>query len=177
MNLEQYSPEELKEMSMIELAYSIMEGKKQAIAFSELVQEISGTLSLSQDEVATKLAQFYTDLNIDGRFISIGENRWGLRSWYPYEQIDEEILPQAKPKKKRKHDEEEFDEFVAEDEEYDELDEDVDVDELDEDELDEEELEDDELLDEEELEELDDDEDFVDEDEAEYDEVEEEDEL
>jgi DNA-directed RNA polymerase subunit delta len=179
VNLQQYSPEELKELSMIELAYAILEEKKQATAFQEIVQEVSGTLGLSQEEVAVRLAQFYTDLNTDGRFISVGENRWGLRSWYPYEQIDEEILPQPKPKKKRKYDEEDLDDYVAE-EDYDDLDDIDDLEVLDEDDLieDEDDLIEDELLeDEDDLEDLDDDEDFVDEDEAKYDEVGEEDEL
>lgn len=198
MNLEQCSPEELRELSMIEVAYSILETKKQATSFQEMVQEIAATIGLSQEEVTRRLSQFYTDLNIDGRFINVGENRlWGLRSWYPYEQIEEEILPQPKPKKKRKT-EDDLEDFVAEDDfdDIDELEEDIDdLDELEEDDLDEEVDEDldeeidedddddvdefdDELIDEDEkLEELDEDEDFVDEDEAEYDEVEEEKEL
>lgn len=202
MNLDQYSPEELRELSMIEVAYSILESKKQATSFQEMVQEIAATIGLSQEEVARRLSQFYTDLNIDGRFINVGENRlWGLRSWYPYEQIEEEVLPQPKAKKKRKVDDEDLDEFVAEDD-FDDLEEleddledleddiddlddddddlDDDLDELDEDldeELDEDDIDDDLLDEEDKLEELDDDEDFVDEDEAEYDEVEEKDEL
>ncbi|MDR4447952.1 DNA-directed RNA polymerase subunit delta, partial [Bacillus anthracis] len=101
MDFKQYSPEELKECSMIEVVHSVLGDKRQATTFNELVQEI---------------AQFYTDLNIDGRFINLGENRWGLRSWYPYEQIDEEILPQPKPKKKRKVEDDGFDDYIEEDE-------------------------------------------------------------
>jgi len=164
VNLEQYSPEELKELSMIELAYAILEGKKQATAFRDIVEEVSETLGLSKEQVTVRLAQFYTDLNVDGRFISLGENRWGLRSWYPYEQIEEEVLPQPKPKKKRKFEDDEFDDFAAEDTDYedsDDLDEleeiEDDADFIDEDEDEEvEEFEDEDLLeDEEELEDLD----------------------
>lgn len=100
---------------MIEVVHSVLGNKRQATTFNELVQEIAQVLGLSQGQVNTKLAQFYTDLNIDGRFINLGENRWGLRSWYPYEQIDEEILPQPKPKKKRKVEEDGFDDYIEED--------------------------------------------------------------
>lgn len=168
MNLKQYSPEELKELSMIEVVYSLLEDKKQATPFHDLVQEVAQMLGLSEEQVAAKIAQFYTDLNIDGRFINLGENRWGLRIWYPYEQIDEEILPKAKPKKKRKVEEEEdenLDDYVDSDEDDDfseEEEEDEDLDEL---------LEED---DDEDLEDLDDE--FVEEDELEYDETEEEEE-
>ncbi|MBJ8006764.1 DNA-directed RNA polymerase subunit delta [Bacillus cereus] len=169
MNFKQYSPEELKECSMIEVVHSVLGDKRQATTFNELVQEIAQVLGLSQEQVNAKLAQFYTDLNIDGRFINLGENRWGLRSWYPYEQIDEEILPQPKPKKKRKVEEDGFDDYIEEDDDVEDAVEDVeDLDKV----LEEEDAddEDDDLDD---LEE--DDEDFAEE-ELEYDETEEEEE-
>ncbi|MBJ8072829.1 MULTISPECIES: DNA-directed RNA polymerase subunit delta [Bacillus] len=132
MNFKQYSPEELKECSMIEVVHSVLGDKRQATTFNELVQEIAQVLGLSQEQVNAKLAQFYTDLNIDGRFINLGENRWGLRSWYPYEQIDEEILPQPKPKKKRKVEEDGFDDYIEEDDDVEDAEEDVeDVEDLD----------------------------------------------
>ncbi|HFJ9440957.1 MULTISPECIES: DNA-directed RNA polymerase subunit delta [Bacillus] len=174
MNFKQYSPEELKECSMIEVVHSVLGDKRQATTFNELVQEIAQVLGLSQEQVNAKLAQFYTDLNIDGRFINLGENRWGLRSWYPYEQIDEEILPQPKPKKKRKVEEDGFDDYIEEDEDFEDADgnedEDDDVEDLDK-VLEEEDGDDDDLDD---LDE-DDDDDFAEE-ELEYDETEEEEE-
>ncbi|WP_270340442.1 DNA-directed RNA polymerase subunit delta [Bacillus mobilis] len=173
MNFKQYSPEELKECSMIEVVHSVLGDKRQATTFNELVQEIAQVLGLSQEQVNAKLAQFYTDLNIDGRFINLGENRWGLRSWYPYEQIDEEILPQPKPKKKRKVEEDGFDDYIEEDEDFDDADgneEDEEVEDLDK-VLEEEDGDDDDLDD---LDE-DDDDDFAEE-ELEYDETEEEEE-
>ncbi|HDR7513967.1 DNA-directed RNA polymerase subunit delta [Bacillus mobilis] len=173
MNFKQYSPEELKECSMIEVVHSVLGDKRQATTFNELVREIAQVLGLSQEQVNAKLAQFYTDLNIDGRFINLGENRWGLRSWYPYEQIDEEILPQPKPKKKRKVEEDGFDDYIEEDEDFDDADgneEDEEVEDLDK-VLEEEDGDDDDLDD---LDE-DDEDDFAEE-ELEYDETEEEEE-
>ncbi|PFJ00706.1 DNA-directed RNA polymerase subunit delta [Bacillus cereus] len=177
MNFKQYSPEELKECSMIEVVHSVLGDKRQATTFNELVQEIAQVLGLSQEQVNAKLAQFYTDLNIDGRFINLGENRWGLRSWYPYEQIDEEILPQPKPKKKRKVEEDGFDDYIEEDEDEfgdaeGNAEEEEDVEDLDK--VLEEEDADDEDDDLDDLEE--DDEDFAEEEELEYDEAEEEEE-
>ncbi|MDY7960981.1 DNA-directed RNA polymerase subunit delta [Bacillus thuringiensis] len=176
MDFKQYSPEELKECSMIEVVHSVLGDKKQATTFNELVQEIAQVLGLSQEQVNAKIAQFYTDLNIDGRFINLGENRWGLRSWYPYEQIDEEILPQPKPKKKRKVEEDGFDDYIEEDEDEDDFDdadvsedEDDDVEDLDK-VLEEEDGDDDDLDD------LDEDDDDFAEEELEYDETEEEEE-
>ena len=60
------------ELSMIEVAHAILE---------ETGEVLEG-----------RMVRFYTNLNVDGSFISLGENRWGLRSWYPIDSIDEEIL-------------------------------------------------------------------------------------
>jgi DNA-directed RNA polymerase subunit delta len=124
LSLEQYSQEELREMSLVELAYLVLSDKKEAVSFKQLVNEIAAILHLSEEEVRGRIAQFYTDLNIDGRFICIGENRWGLRAWYPYDQIEEETVPVVRTKKKKKA-LDEYDDFddIDEDElEYDALD-------------------------------------------------------
>ncbi|MBM7704083.1 DNA-directed RNA polymerase subunit delta [Metabacillus iocasae] len=129
MSLAQYSKEQLKEMSMIGLTYTLLSEKadRTPMSFQEIMNEVKAILELTDEEVKAKIAQFYTDLNIDGRFISVGENRWGLRSWYPYDQIDEEVLPAAKPKKKKAkkvvdEDIEDFDDLDEEDLEYEDLD-------------------------------------------------------
>ncbi|GIN57175.1 hypothetical protein J8TS2_14940 [Lederbergia ruris] len=98
----QQSKEELQEMSLIEVAFQIFEEKGKAISFQELLDEMGANLGLSQNEMQEKMVQFYTDLNIDGRFMTLGENRWGLREWYPIDQIDEEVAMPTKPKKKKK---------------------------------------------------------------------------
>ncbi|MGN1387954.1 MAG: DNA-directed RNA polymerase subunit delta [Bacillus sp. (in: firmicutes)] len=170
LSLNQYTQEEIKEMSLIEVAFEILSddhNNKQAIAFSDLVQKIAELQGLSTIEIQQRIAQFYTDLNVDGRFNTVGENRWGLKDWYPIDQVEDELINPVKPKKKKGKkvveedfddlDMDEIDEFddsededlVDEEEDILDLDEDEDED-LDEDEI----LEDDfELADEEELDE------------------------
>ncbi|MEH7234683.1 DNA-directed RNA polymerase subunit delta [Bacillus sp. JJ1562] len=186
MSLDQYSPEQIKEMSMLEVAYEIFLGRKDAITFNELVDEIAKVLKLSEEELRAKVSQFYTDINIDGRFITLGDNRWGLRTWYPYEQIDEEVTHTEKPKKKKKgkkkKDEDDdligFDDLDEDDLDFDEdYDEEEEVDDIDDEEEEFDDIEDeDEDFDEEEEEELLDDEEYeLDEDEEDLEEDEEED--
>lgn len=81
-----------EELSMLEVAHAILEETGDVYDFTELLVLIQEHLSLSEAELESKMARFYTDINIDGRFISLGENRWGLRAWYPIDSIDEEIV-------------------------------------------------------------------------------------
>ena len=85
MILKQFEGQDRKDLSMIEVAHAILEQKGDVVDFTEL----------SELELESRMVRFYTDLNIDGRFISLGENRWGLRGWYPIDAIDEEIISSA----------------------------------------------------------------------------------
>lgn len=139
---------------MIDLTYEILLSKKEAMTFKEIWNEICDILSLSEEEAKEKIAQFYTDLNIDGRFLPLGENRWGLQDWYPIEQVEEDFVTSTKKKKKGKKpvqmdddlDMEDYDETEDEDLDYDDLDdfedEDFDEEDLDHD-FDEDEIDDD----------------------------------
>ncbi|MEH6943624.1 DNA-directed RNA polymerase subunit delta [Bacillus sp. JJ722] len=172
MSLNQYTKEELKEMSLIEVAYEILSERKQAVSFQGLVSEIAQLQDKTMEEVNMQISQFYTDLNVDGRFSTTGENNWGLKDWYPVDQVEDELTNSVKPKKKKakKALEDDLDEYDNVDDdldlEYDEDDEDdVDSDELLDTDLD----EDDDDLDEDDDELVEDDIDLDDEDEDEDD--------
>ena len=155
VSLRQLPKEELKEMSFIELAEQILEEKKQVTSFQDLLAEIGAVLGLPEEETERKMIQFYTDLNIDGRFISLGDNTWGLRAWYPVDQIDEEVTHTVKTKTKRKKAKvvEEEEDFIDDEdldlEDIDDVAEDEEEDFADEDEEDEDLAEDEDLVDDE----------------------------
>ena len=138
------------ELSMVEVAHAILEAKNEVLDFNQLLVEIQEYMELSDEALEARMARFYTDLNIDGSFISLGDNRWGLRDWYPIDSIDEEIATSMedeevkKPRKKRKkvnafgteddlidyNDDDPEDEELLDDEDLDsdDLDDDMDVD-------------------------------------------------
>lgn len=106
MKLTQFDGQNKNELSMIEVAHAILDQKGEILDFSALLKEVQEFLNINSKELANATSQFYTDLNIDGSFISLGENRWGLRSWYPIDFIDEEVTQgnedEAPRRKKRK---------------------------------------------------------------------------
>lgn len=104
MSVKELSQDQIKEISMIDLATLILEDQREAIDFNEIFQRIAELKGFTAVEKEQFIAQFYTDMNIDGGFMTIGTNRWGLKRWYPVEQMEEEIanLPQKRKKKKKK---------------------------------------------------------------------------
>ena len=123
MTIAEMSTEDIRELAFIEIANLLLIEKKEAIDFKVMMDEIQQLLGLSDEEVAEKIGQFYTDLNVDGRFISIGDNRWGVKGWYPVEQVEEETVPASKVKKKKgKKVIEDDDDFDVIDEDEDDLD-------------------------------------------------------
>lgn len=136
LNFREMTKEQLTEESFIDLAYAILDDKKSSVSFNDLVKEIQTLCELTDEEMKARLVQFYTDLNVDGRFLLNNESGWGLRTWYKVETIEEETAPTVKTRKKKAKAvaddeeldlidleeeelefEEDFDEFVEEDEE------------------------------------------------------------
>ena len=44
-------------------------------------------LGLSKEEAAAKVSRFYTNLMLDGRFVTLGENEWDLRIRHKFEKV------------------------------------------------------------------------------------------
>lgn len=102
MSLKNYSHDELEKMSMIELANAVLLDEKKAMNFKDIFEQVAKVKELSKEEKQNGISQFYTDLNVDGRFLTIGSNMWGLKRWYPVDQIDENVSAAPKKKKKKK---------------------------------------------------------------------------
>ncbi|AMB99210.1 DNA-directed RNA polymerase subunit delta [Aerococcus urinaehominis] len=92
MKLPRLDKQNKKQISMVEVAYEILRETGQVHAFEDLLASVQDYLGMSQAELEDKMAVFYTELNADGSFISVGENRWALRAWYPIDAINEEIV-------------------------------------------------------------------------------------
>jgi len=168
LNFREMTKEQLAEESLINLAYVILNEKRASVSFNDLLTIIQELVGYSNEEIKARLLQFYTDMNVDGRFLYNQETGWGLREWFKVEQIEEETAPSVKTHKKKSKaalDEDDLDEDLDLDEE------DIDFDEdyeefVEEDDVEEEEDKEDIDFDDEDIEDIDEeiDEDFIEED-------------
>ena len=82
-----------KNRSMVDVAYELMSKKKNAEILRlsqerELnLKEIINNPMNNQKEKDEKESLFYTNITLDGRFITIGENNWDLRSRHKFDEV------------------------------------------------------------------------------------------
>lgn len=82
---------EIQQMPLVEIVYEILKVKKEPLYFRDLMKEIQELRKLSDQQVADVIARVFTEINIDGRFICVGQNVWGLIRWYPTEKPSERL--------------------------------------------------------------------------------------
>ena len=112
--------QQLQEESLIDLTFAVFEENRKPMTFQKLMDDIRTLTGITKKEMEARLPQFYTDLNIDGRFMAMSDGSWSLREWYPVDQIEEETAPVVKTRKKKKKtddDEEEEEDLEGLDEE------------------------------------------------------------
>lgn len=112
--LKHIEAERLSEMAMVDIAYEILRETNRSFNFRELMEEISALRGLTTEQTMSLIAQVYTEVNIDGRFVCIGENNWGLKRWYPTETIEE--TQEGGGKKKKVVLDDDFDDYDMEEE-------------------------------------------------------------
>lgn len=73
--------------SMADVAYDIMQELKQPIDFYTLWEQVAEKKNFSEEEKEENESVFYTNITIDGRMITVGDNRWDLRSRHKFEEV------------------------------------------------------------------------------------------
>lgn len=79
--------ENYKNESMVDVAYSVLKGLNKITRFSDLYNEVAIRLELTEQEKEDRISQFYTGLSLDGRFVTLGDNEWDLRSNQTYDKV------------------------------------------------------------------------------------------
>lgn len=72
---------------MIDIAYDVLCEKKKALAFGDIWMKVSEEKGLNEKQKEDKIAQFYTDLSLDGRFVNMSDNKWDLKARHRLEDV------------------------------------------------------------------------------------------
>ncbi len=91
VSVKEISQDDVQKMSMVDVANVVLLEEKQPLSFLDTFNKVAALKEWEEDVKKSKIAQFYTDLNMDGRFITNGSNTWGLKRWYKLDEISEEL--------------------------------------------------------------------------------------
>jgi DNA-directed RNA polymerase subunit delta len=83
--------EQANELPMVDVAFHILKAANRTFVYRELMDEVAKVKGIQGDEILEKIAQLYTEINIDGRFACVGHNEWGLKRWYPVDKGDDSV--------------------------------------------------------------------------------------
>lgn len=73
--------------SMVDVAFALMSKKKKAMDFYKLWKEVNEVKGYTPEQCEDKESLFYTNITLDGRFITVGENQWDLRSRHKFDEV------------------------------------------------------------------------------------------
>lgn len=84
----------MNEKSLLDFGFDVLNASKDPVKFIDLFNQsikLSG-LELSESEKKVRMSKFYTQLSLDGRFITLTDNFWDLRSRHVFEQVHLDMI-------------------------------------------------------------------------------------
>ena len=73
--------------SLIEHAYDFVSKHKDSVNFKDIWEYVVKEAGLSEEVANKKVGQFFTNMMLDGRFITLGENEWDLRERHVFDKV------------------------------------------------------------------------------------------
>ena len=73
--------------SLIEHAYEFIAKSKNPVNFKDIWAYVKKEAGLSEEEALKKAGQFFTNMMLDGRFVTLGENEWDLRERHTFDKV------------------------------------------------------------------------------------------
>ncbi len=73
--------------SLLDHAYDFISHSKEQVNFKDLWAYVSKEAGFDEETALKKVSSFYTNLMLDGRFVTLGENQWDLRSRHTFDKV------------------------------------------------------------------------------------------
>ncbi len=73
--------------SLIEYAYEFVSKSKDPVNFADIWAYVKAESGLSEKDANAKAGQFFTNILLDGRFVTLGENEWDLRERHTFDKV------------------------------------------------------------------------------------------
>ena len=87
MGIKSLKKEELETLSSKDVAYMVLESSKRKLNTADLFKKVITLMELPEDTFEKKVADFYTSLSTDKRFILLENGKWDLRNNHTSDKI------------------------------------------------------------------------------------------
>ena len=121
MSLKTMKKDELELMSNKDIAYMILEESKRKLNTADLFRKIIKLLELPESTFEKKIADFYTALSTDKRFILLDNGKWDLRSNHTSDKVIK-VSDEEDEESDEENEEEELEEDELEEDSFDDTD-------------------------------------------------------
>lgn len=84
----------MNEKSLLDYGYDVLSASKDPMKFVDLFNaavKASG-IEIPENQLRVRMSKFYTQLSLDGRFITLTDNFWDLRSRHVFEQVHLDMI-------------------------------------------------------------------------------------
>ena len=73
--------------SLLDYAFDCISQSKEPVNFKDLWAYVVKESGIDEELAARKISSFYTNLLLDGRFVTLGENNWDLRTRHSFDKV------------------------------------------------------------------------------------------
>ncbi|MCR4398884.1 MAG: DNA-directed RNA polymerase subunit delta [Firmicutes bacterium] len=85
----------------VDVAYEILKGAGETLDYRELLDKVVEIKAIVTDDLAKAMSRIYTEINLDPRFVYMGQGAWGLKEWLPKAQVARGVSAHASPLRSR----------------------------------------------------------------------------
>lgn len=73
--------------SNLDVAFDLIVNTGKEVSFKEIWEEVIRVQGYDEEIAKRLMGQFYTNLSLDGRFVTLGDNKWDLRSRHTFDKV------------------------------------------------------------------------------------------
>lgn len=73
--------------SNLDVAFDLIVNTRKEVSFKEIWEEVIRVQGYDEETAKRLMGQFYTNLSLDGRFVTLGDNKWDLRSRHTFDKV------------------------------------------------------------------------------------------
>lgn len=73
--------------SLLDHAYDFVSKSKEPVSFQDIWKYVVEQAGLDEETAAKRVSSFYTNILLDGRFVTLGDNNWDLRVRQTFDKV------------------------------------------------------------------------------------------